>query len=161
MAESKSTVVPLCGSNYPTWKLQCCMTLMKHGLWSIVDGSETAPAEGAGQDAIHKFACRKDKALALSVEPSLLYLLGEPDDPVAVWKKLGDQFQKKSWANKLELRCRLYSLKLDEGGLVQAHIKTMMEVFDGLSVLGDPISDEDRVVYLLASLPMECYSHST
>ncbi len=64
--------------------------------------------------------------------------------------KLGDQFQKKSWANKLELRRRLYSLKLDEGGLVQAHIKTMME---GLSVVGDPISDEDRVVHLLASLP--------
>ncbi len=51
-----------------------------------------------------KFAGRKDKALALvvdilsilSVEPSLLHLLGEPDDPVAVWKELGDQFQKKS-----------------------------------------------------------------
>ncbi len=47
----------------------------------------------------------------------------------------------------------LYSLKLDEGGSVQAHIKTMMEVFEGLSVVGDPISDEDRVVHLLASSP--------
>ena len=29
----------------------------------------------------------------------------------------------------------------------------MTEIFDGLSVIGDPISDEDRVVHLLASLP--------
>ena len=26
-------------------------------------------------------------------------------------------------------------------------------IFDGLSVVGDPISDEDRVLHLLASLP--------
>ena len=29
----------------------------------------------------------------------------------------------------------------------------MTEIFDGLSVIGDPISEEDRVVHLLASLP--------
>ena len=29
----------------------------------------------------------------------------------------------------------------------------MTELFEGLSVIGDPVSEEDRVVYLLASLP--------
>ena len=29
----------------------------------------------------------------------------------------------------------------------------MTEIFNELSVIGDPISEEDRVVYLLASLP--------
>ena len=51
----------------------------------------------------------------LSVHPSPLYLLGDPEDPVAVWKKLSDQFQKKSWANKLSLRRRLNNLRLKEG----------------------------------------------
>ena len=46
-----------------------------------------------------------------------------------------------------------YSLRLQEGESVQTHIKTMKEIFDGLSVIGDPIQEEDRVVYLLASLP--------
>ncbi len=53
-----------------------------------------------------------------SVDPTLLYLLGDPEDPVAVWKK---QFQKKTWANKLELRRRLYTLRLKEGDSVQEH----------------------------------------
>ena len=157
MAESRSvTVIPLKGSNYPTWKIQCRMALMKEGLWRIVSGTEVVPDEGEAERRA-KFAARRDRALAiivLSVEPTLLYLLGDPDDPVAVWKKLCDHLQKKIWANKLELRRRLYSLKLKEGGSVQEHIKKMIEE---LAVVGDPLQEEDQVINLLAGLP-ESYS---
>ncbi|CAB4025499.1 Hypothetical predicted protein [Paramuricea clavata] len=125
MAESKIvTVVPLNGSNYGTWKVQCRMALVKDGLWSIVSGTETAPASTEAEKYA-KFVSRRDKPLAiivLSVHPSLLYLLGDPEDPVAVWKKLSDQFQKKSWANKLSLRLRLNNLRLKEGNSISSHI---------------------------------------
>ena len=114
MAESKVAIVPLNSSNFTTWKVQCRMALVKDGLWNIVNGTEVIPAV-AEADQRAKFIARRDRALALivlSVEPSLLYLLGDPEDPVLVWKKLSDQFQKKTWANKLELRRRLYSLRL-------------------------------------------------
>ena len=45
MAEVKTAIVPLAGVNYPTWKVQYKISLMKDGLWGIVDDSETAPAE--------------------------------------------------------------------------------------------------------------------
>ena len=45
MAEVKASIVPLNQTNYPTWKVQCRIALMKEGLWSIVDGTETAPPE--------------------------------------------------------------------------------------------------------------------
>ena len=54
---------------------------------------ETAPDKGEG-DHHSKFLARWDHALAtivLAVEPSLLYLNGDPDDPVVVWKKLQNQ----------------------------------------------------------------------
>ena len=67
MAESKSvTVVPLKGPNYPMWKVQCRMTLMKDGLWGIVNGTETAPAEREAEKRV-KFMARRDRALALIV----------------------------------------------------------------------------------------------
>ena len=73
MAESKAnTIVPLNGANYPTWKVQCRMALVRDGLWEIVSGTETAPAGGDGRS---KFLARRDRALAtivLAVEPSLL-----------------------------------------------------------------------------------------
>ena len=160
MAESSRTVSPvvlLKGSNYPTWKLQCWMVLMKAGLWSIVNGTENAPEAEADADVIPKYTARRNSALAhiiLSVDPMLLYLLGDPEDQVIVWKKLTDQFQKKSWANKLQLRRRLYSLRLRDGESVQEHIRKLItELFEELAVIGDPMKEEDQVVNLLASLP--------
>ena len=44
-------------------------------------------------------------------------------------------------------------MKLKEGNSAQAHVKEMTELFDFLSVAGETVSEEDRVVYLLASLP--------
>lgn len=157
MADSKQAViVPLTGSNYATWKVQCTMALKKEGVWGVVSGTETAPAEDADDKVKERYAVRRDKALAtivLSVDTSLLYLLGNPDNPLSVWRKLEEQFQKKSWVNRLNLRRKLHSLKLKDGESVQEHVKTMVETFNELSIVGDAITDEDRVVYLLASLP--------
>ena len=157
MAESKiaTAVVPLNGTNYPTWKIQCKMVLMKEGLWKIVTGEEVAPT---GQNAAEqsKFAARKDRALAsivLSVDTSLLYLINDPRDPAVVWGKLADQFEKKTQATRLDLRRKLHSLQLKDGESAQTHIKVMTELFDSLSVAGETVSEEDHVVYLLASLP--------
>ena len=119
MAESRTvTVVLLSSTNYATWKVQCKMVLIKEGLWSIVNGTETEPEGNANRKA--KFVARRDKALViivLVIEPSLLYLVGQDlTDPVAVWKLLADQFQRKTQANKLELKWNLFSLQLAEGG---------------------------------------------
>ncbi len=105
MAEGKHhvSIVALNGANYPTWKVQCRMALIREGLWGIVAGTEACPEE-AEAEKYAKFMARKDRALAtivLAIEPSLLYLIGDPEDPAAVWRKLSGQFQKKTWANKL------------------------------------------------------------
>ena len=98
MAESRTVAVaPLYGSNYVTWKIQCKMALMKEGLWQIVEGTEAAPL--STDPGYKRFVERRDKALAivvLSIGPTLLYLIGEPTDPKAVWTTLADQFQKKT-----------------------------------------------------------------
>ena len=121
------SIIHLKGKNYPTWNVQCQMALMKEVLWGIVQGTEANPgADNAEQ--LDKFNNRWDKAqtiTVLAIDPSLLFLIGDPVSLVAVWKKLTDQFQKKTWANKLHLRKRLYYLRLKEGGSVQEHIKTL------------------------------------
>ena len=44
-------------------------------------------------------------------------------------------------------------MQLKEGQSVQEHVKVLTEIFNELSIIGDNIDDEDRVVYLLGSLP--------
>ena len=131
------------------------MALMKESLWGIISETEEMPGED-NADAHRKFMARRDCTLAiivLAVDLSLLYLLGDPEDPKAVCKKLEEQFQPKTCSNKLQLQRKLYALKLKEGGSVSDHIKTMSEIFEGLAIIGDAVSEEDRVVHLLASLP--------
>ena len=68
------------------------------------------------------YMTQSDWALAtivLAVQPSLFYLIGDPEDPATVWNKLSGQFQKKTWANKLSLRRRLLTMKLSDSGLMR------------------------------------------
>jgi len=60
-----------------------------------VNGTET-PSDVSQADKYAKFMARRDKALAtivLSIDPTLLYQIGDPENPVIVWKKLSNQFQ--------------------------------------------------------------------
>ena len=106
------------------------MTLIRDGLWGIVNETEMAPREGTEVQA--RFTARHDKALVtivLVTEPSLLNVTGtDPTDPVVVRKVLADQFQCKTWVNELELKQKLFSITLAEGGSVQDHIKYMAEI---------------------------------
>ena len=101
------------------------MALIREGLWGIVAGTEERPDVTTDADKHAKFVARRDRALAtivLAVDPSLLYLIGDPEDPRAVWQKLSRQFQKKTWANKLRLRKKLFTMKLSDSGSMRGHI---------------------------------------
>ena len=144
----KTAVAPLNGKNYPTWKIQCRMGLMKQKLWNIVDGTEAAPGEDNNRYA--QFLPRRDRTLAiivLSVEYSPLYLVGDPEDPATVRGKLENQFQKRTWAKKQELRCIRFALQLKNSESMQEHVKAVTEILDDLSLIEDPISKQDRVVH--------------
>ena len=151
--QSTANIVALTDQNYATWKIQLKMLLIRDNLFKIVDGTESAPT---GEQDLVKFNSRRDKALShivLAIDPKLLYLVGDPTDPAVVWKTLQDTFQKKTWANKLSLKRKLYNLKLDNKGDLQSHLKQLIEIYDELAVIGEKIDDEDKVINLLASLP--------
>ena len=127
------------------------MSLIKDELWGIVDGSEAAPPENGSAYCSKKLCLSNYRSVHRSV--SSLFTWWSYTDPTAVWEKLSTQFQKKTWANKLALHWWLHSPQLKEGQSVQEHVKALTEIFNELFVIGDNIDDEDRVVYLLVSLP--------
>ena len=82
-------LVPLNGTNYATWKVQCKIALIRDDVWNIVNGTEIVSDSRTEMGLRAKYLSRKDRALAtiiLFLEPSLLYLIGDPDDPGVVWK---------------------------------------------------------------------------
>ena len=117
------SIVPLNDKNYSTWKVQMKMLLMRENLFGILDGTEAAPpADATDSHAGQKYKRRHDRALAtivLSIDPSLLYLLGDPTDPAVAWTTLQNTFTKKTWSNRLRLKRKLYNLKLKTNGSLQ------------------------------------------
>ena len=123
-------------------------------MWNIVTENKNAPQNQGGQA---KYLLQRDRTLAtivLSVDPTLLYLLvADPENPAVVCKKLADLVQKKTWANKLNLRRKLYNLKLKDRQSMQKHVKMLTEIFYELSIIVDSLEEENQVARLLASLP--------
>ena len=114
------------------------MLLIRDNLFPLVEGTESEPATDSLASGM-VYHSRRNKALTtiiLSIDPSLLYIVGsDPSDPAEVWQKLRDTFQKKTWANKLRLKRRLYGMKSTPGGNLQSHFRAFTEIFDELSVL--------------------------
>ena len=84
---------------------------MKYGLFNIVNDTELPPTGG---NELNKFIQRKDRALAiivLAIDLSLIYLVGDPDDPAAVWTVLQNTFMKKTQKNKLALKKKVIYYK--------------------------------------------------
>ena len=94
---------------------------------------ETEPVSGTAEIADQEVT-KQLATIVLSVDTALLYLIGNPEHPAAVWKTLAYQFEKKTWATRLDFHQKLHSMRLKDGNSAQEHIKTMMELFDALQL---------------------------
>jgi hypothetical protein len=70
-----------------------------------------------------------------------------------LWDKLGNLYQSKSLVNKLFLRKKLYNLRMRDGDSVTEHLNAFNTVVSQLLSIEIKISDEDKCISLLCSLP--------
>eukprot|EP00253_Pinus_taeda_P011624 PITA_11624 len=71
----------------------------------------------------------------------------------ALRDKLGTLYQSKSLVNKLFLQKKLYNLRMKDGDSVTEHLNTFNTVVSQLASVDIKISDEDKCISLLCSLP--------
>ena len=71
----------------------------------------------------------------------------------ALWDKLGTFYQSKSLVNKLFLWKKLYNLRMKDGDSMTEHLSVFNTVVCQLSSIDIKISDEDKCISLLCSLP--------
>ena len=97
---------------------------------------------------------RNRKALAsicLAMEDAQLPLVRSTSEANDAWSRLEDHFEKKSLANKLFLRLRLFTTMMEEGDDVLAHINKLKTLAEQLDAVEAPISEDDLVITLLGS----------
>ena len=70
-----------------------------------------------------------------------------------LWDKLGNLYKSKSLVNKLFLRKKLYNLRMKDVDSVIEHMNAFNTVVSQMSSIDIKISDEDKCISLLCSLP--------
>ena len=89
----------------------------------------------------------------MAICTSQLYLVTSFEEPKDAWDALRDHYEHDTLANKLMLKKQYFRTEMKEDTSIEAHMKHMKELTDKLAATGAPISEEDKVVTLLGSLP--------
>ena len=142
------------GMNYHTWKFKMQMVLEERDLWEVTSGEvKFEHLTNALDQATYKRRSRKALAIiCLAMEDSQLPLVRSASGAYDAWSRLEGHFEKKSLANKLFLRRRFFTAKMEEGDDVLQHINKLKTLAEQLDAVGAPVSEDDLVITLLGSL---------
>lgn len=77
---------------------------------------------------------------------------------IGLWEKLETIYMKKSLANRLYLKKRLYTLQIDEPVDLRKHLDEFKRIILDRTAIGVEIDQEDQCNMLLSSLP-KAYEH--
>lgn len=142
------------GTNFHTWKFKMRMVLEERDLWEVTSGEiKLEHCTTALDQSTFKRKSRKALAIiCLAMEDSQLPLVRSAKDAYDAWSRMEGHFEKKSLANKLFLRRRFFTTMMGEGDDVLEHINKVKTLAEQLDAVGAPVSEDDLVITLLASL---------
>ncbi len=151
--ESLKVMEKFDGGNFHLWKFKMRMMLFKHGLWKFIDGSATLPNEKAASVDYNK---KEMKAFALLCEhltDAQLAHIQYCDNVKSAWEALRGVHETKTIGNKLFLRRRFFTIKMQEGNDMLAHINMVKALGDQLRSIDVNITNEDVYMVLLMNVP--------
>jgi hypothetical protein len=125
--------------------------LVEKDQWIVVDPG-TAPT-GMSTEDWKKLDRKAKSTIWLCLSDSILLNVSGEATTKELWDKLGTLYQSKSLVNKLFLWKKLYNLRMKDGDSVTEHLNAFNIVVSQLLSIDINISDEDKCISLLFSLP--------
>eukprot|EP00253_Pinus_taeda_P035675 PITA_35675 len=139
------------GQSFELWKLKVEDLLVDKDQWIAVDLG-TKPM-GVSDEEWKKLDRKVKITTGLCVSSSVLLNVSGEATAKALWDKLGTLYQSKSLVNKLLLQKKLYNMRMKDGNSVTEHLSEFNIVVSQLASVDIKISDEDKCISLLCSLP--------
>ena len=129
--------------------------LLAKDLWGLIDGTEILQDDASAhqREDFSKKSQKVFSTMVMSVSLPQLYLITSYEELRRAWIALRNHFERDILVNKLILKKQYFRMEMAEGTSMEAHIKTMNELTDGLAAINAPIAEEDQVITLLGSLP--------
>jgi hypothetical protein len=129
------------------------MMLYKHGLWKFVHGNATLPSEEVARANYNKKETKAFTLLCEHLTNAQLAHIQYCDNVRSAWEALCGVHEAKTIGNKLFLRRRFFTIKMQEGDDMLLYINTVKALANQLHSIEVNITDEDVYMVLLMSLP--------
>ena len=130
------------------------MLLIGKDLWKIVNGSEVIDEDATAEEK-RNFKKRENRTIAtvcLSVSTNLQNYIRSVETGKEAWDSLANYFQQKTLSRNIQLRRKLYSMKLEKGCDMVEHINAVKTIAEHLEAIGDSIAEHDLVIILISIL---------
>ena len=142
-------------SNYAEWSLYMRSTLIKKGLWKVVEGSETCPLGSPNSKAVKAFERRQTEAhaeIVLRLEPSQLPH-AHSTDPHVLWEELQRMHRAQGFATRMTFRRRFNTMMKRADQSMGSWIADVQQATFRLKEVGYIATDEDKILVLTQGLP--------
>ncbi len=152
-------------SNWTIWKMQLMNFLKARKLWKLCLGTETLSPQATAQqteDFEVRTACVLS-VLSQTVSNEYLHLIAAQSVMTLqqAWDVLIGQFERPSLSNKMSLKSQLFGLRMKPNQSMDDLLRGLSDLVERLAALGAPVDEQDQVVILLCSLPVEFESLTT
>ncbi|KAJ4703754.1 Retrovirus-related Pol polyprotein from transposon TNT 1-94 [Melia azedarach] len=137
-------------NSFSLWQIKMRALLKQQGLWAPLARKLADPITA-------EMAVLEEKAhstIMLCLADDIITEVAEEETVQGLWVKLEGLYMTKSLTNKLLLKQRLFSLRMQEGMPLRDHLDQLNTILLELRNIDVKVEDEDAALILLVSLPL-------
>ncbi|KAJ4705295.1 Retrovirus-related Pol polyprotein from transposon TNT 1-94 [Melia azedarach] len=137
-------------NSFSLWQIKMRALLKQQGLWAPLARKPADPITA-------EMAVLEEKAqstIMLCLADDIITEVAEKETAQGLWVKLEGLYMTKSLTNKLLLKQRLFSLRMQEGMPLRDHLDQLNTILLELRNIDVKVEDEDAALILLVSLPL-------
>ena len=142
-------------NNFGMWQCEVQDILFQQELDVALEENIPEDVDEKDWTRINRLACG---TIRLCLSKELKYPFMRETSASKLWKEMEDKFMKKSIENKLYTRTKLYRFQYKPGTTMNDHITRFDSLVTDLLNLDEKVSNVDKALILLVSLPDE-YEH--
>ncbi|KAG8480291.1 hypothetical protein CXB51_024793 [Gossypium anomalum] len=137
-------------TNFNLWQVRMMAILVQSGLKKVVTGKKPNNLNKTEWEELDEKAL---SAIQLCLANTILQEVLMEKTSSSLWKRLETLYATKSLANRLVLKQRLFTFRMNEGELLRDHISQFITLLNDLNNIEVHIDDEYQALLLLCYLP--------
>src|SRR6218665_2710615 len=128
------------------------MLLIHEDTWTVVQGDTPDPVPDDWQRKDEKAQC----TISLTVEDNqLVHNICNCTIAKDMWKQLQKAHERSNLSSKMNLKKKLYKMRLQDDQNLQEYISAVLRLVEQLRGVGEEVSDQQVATLLLCGLPDE------